>query len=273
MKELTLNNGVKIPILGFGVYEIAPSQTKQAVMTAFKDGYRLVDTAQYYNNEKQVGQAVKDSNLSRSDLFITTKTMTDGYQDTIAGIDESLQKSGLDYFDLILIHWPQANYLETWRAFEDTYKAGKTRAIGLSNFNSRQTLDVIKNGSIRPMVDQIETHLLLQQWKLHDFFEKEKIVHESYSPLGNGRQDLMHNPALQDIGQKYGKTPIQVILRFLTQNDIVTIPRSTNPAHIKANIDIFDFKLDQDDMAKLKSLDKREPIDGWPSTMREDENY
>lgn len=273
MKQLTLNNGIKIPIFGFGTYEISPDQTKQAVLSAFEEGYRLIDTAQYYQNEQQVGEAVKASGLNRDEVFITTKTMTDGYEDTKIGLDESLRRSGLDYFDLVLIHWPMGHDIDTWHALEAAYKAGKTRAIGISNFNSRQTLDLIQQSSVRPMVDQIETHLFLQQWKMHEFLEKENIVHESYSPLGNGQQNLMSNPVLTEIGEKYGKSPIQIILRYLVQNDVVTIPRSTNPAHIKSNIDIFDFELDSDDLKRLRVLDERKPIDGWPAEMREDEDY
>ena len=273
MKQLTLNNGVKIPIFGFGTYEISPDQTKQAVLSAFEDGYRLIDTAQYYQNEQQVGEAVKASGLNRDEVFITTKTMTDGYEDTKIGLDESLRRSGLDYFDLVLIHWPMGHDIDTWHALEVAYQAGKARAIGISNFNSRQTLDLIHQSSVRPMVDQIETHLLLQQWKMHEFLEKENIVHESYSPLGNGQQNLTSNPVLKEIGEKYGKSPIQVILRYLVQNNVVTIPRSTNPAHIKANIDIFDFELNSDDLKRLRVLDERKPIDGWPAEMREDEDY
>lgn len=273
MKQLTLNNGIKIPIFGFGTYEISPDQTKQAVLSAFEEGYRLIDTAQYYQNEQQVGEAVKASGLNRDEVFITTKTMTDGYEDTKIDLDESLRRSGLDYFDLVLIHWPMGHDIDTWHALEAVYKAGKTRAIGISNFNSRQTLDLIQQSSVRPMVDQIETHLFLQQWKMHEFLEKENIVHESYSPLGNGQQNLMSNPVLTEIGEKYGKSPIQIILRYLVQNDVVTIPRSTNPAHIKSNIDIFDFELDSDDLKRLRVLDERKPIDGWPAEMREDEDY
>lgn len=273
MKQLTLNNGIKIPIFGFGTYEISPDQTKQAVLSAFEEGYRLIDTAQYYQNEQQVGEAVKASGLNRDEVFITTKTMTDGYEDTKIDLDESLRRSGLDYFDLVLIHWPMGHDIDTWHALEAAYKAGKTRAIGISNFNSRQTLDLIQQSSVRPMVDQIETHLFLQQWKMHEFLEKENIVHESYSPLGNGQQNLMSNPVLTEIGEKYGKSPIQIILRYLVQNDVVTIPRSTNPAHIKSNIDIFDFELDSDDLKRLRVLDERKPIDGWSAEMREDEDY
>lgn len=273
MKQLTLNNGIKIPIFGFGTYEISPDQTKQAVLSAFEEGYRLIDTSQYYQNEQQVGEAVKASGLNRDEVFITTKTMTDGYEDTKIDLDESLRRSGLDYFDLVLIHWPMGHDIDTRHALEAAYKAGKTRAIGISNFNSRQTLDLIQQSSVRPMVDQIETHLFLQQWKMHEFLEKENIVHESYSPLGNGQQNLMSNPVLTEIGEKYGKSPIQIILRYLVQNDVVTIPRSTNPAHIKSNIDIFDFELDSDDLKRLRVLDERKPIDGWPAEMREDEDY
>lgn len=273
MKYLTLNNGLKLPAFGFGTYQIAPSQTKAAVLSALNTGYRLIDTAQYYQNEKQVGQAFRASGLKRDEVFITTKTMTNGYQDTKDGIDDSLLKSGLDYFDLILIHWPMGNDLETWRALEAAYQAGKARAIGISNFNSLQTKKVIETGNVKPMVDQIETHVLLQQWKMHDFLQEEHIIHESYSPLGSGTQDLLQNHTLKEIGKKYGKTPVQVVLRFLVQNDIMTIPRSTNPDHIKGNFDIFDFELAANDLQKIKSLDKRQPIDGWPAAMREDENY
>ena len=273
MKQLTLNNGVKIPVFGFGTYEISPDQTKAAVLSAFEDGYRLIDTAQYYQNEQQVGEAVRASGLNRDEVFITTKTMTDGYEETKIGLDESLRRSGLDYFDLVLIHWPMGHDIDTWHALEAAYKAGKTRAIGISNFNSRQTIDLIHQSSVRPMVDQIETHLFLQQWKMHEFLEKENIVHESYSPLGNGQQNLISNPVLKEISEKYRKSPIQVILRYLVQNDVVTIPRSTNPAHIKSNIDIFDFELDNDDLKRLRVLDERKPIDSWPAEMREDEDY
>lgn len=273
MKHLTLNNGVKAPAFGFGTYLIDPSQTKEAVLTAFNAGYRLVDTAQYYHNEKQVGQAFQASGLNRHEVFITTKTMTSGYKDTIEGIDDSLLRSGLDYFDLILIHWPMGDDLETWRAFEDAYQAGKTRAIGLSNFNSRQAKEIIANASVQPMVDQIETHLLLQQWKMHAFLQKEGIVHESYSPLGSGTQNLINNEQLQEIGSHYGKTPVQVVLHYLVQNKIMTIPRSTNPQHIKSNFDIFDFALEEEDLEELRAMDERRPIDGWPAEMREDEDY
>lgn len=243
MEYITLNNDVKIPVLGFGVYEISPNQTKDAVLNAFNDGYRLIDTAQYYQNEGQVGEALRESELRRDDVFITTKTMTDGYEKTKDGIDKSLATSGLDYFDLILIHWPMQHSLDTWRALEDAYRAGKTRAIGIINYNIRQTKELMDHGSVKPMIDQIETHLFLQQWKMHEFLTKENIAHESYSPLGNGTQihGLMNNALLKQIGKKYGKSPIQVILRFLTQNKIITIPRSTNPDHIKSNFDIFDF--------------------------------
>lgn len=182
MKHLTLNNGVKIPIFGFGTYEINPDQTKEAVLSAFKDGYRLIDTAQYYQNEQQVGEAVHASNLNRDEVFITTKTMTDGYEATKRGLDDSLSKSGLNYFDLVLIHWPMGHDLDTWRALEEAYKAGKTRAIGISNFNSRQTLELINHAEIQPMVDQIETHLLLQQWKMHEFLKKKILFMKAIVP-------------------------------------------------------------------------------------------
>ena len=189
---------------------------------------------------------------------------------------EISKKSTLSLSDQIYIAW-----VESMVEFYSNNNRDRGRGIlkelisriGISNFNSRQTLDLIHQSSVRPMVDQIETHLLLQQWKMHEFLEKESIVHESYSPLGNGQQHLMSNPVLTEIGEKYGKSPIQIILRYLVQNDVVTIPRSTNPAHIKSNIDIFDFELDSDDLKRLRVLDERKPIDGWPAEMREDEDY
>lgn len=273
MKNITLNNGVEMPLLGFGTYDIVPSQTKQAVLTALQTGYRLIDTAQYYNNERQVGEAVRASDLPRDQIFVTTKTMTSGYKATKIGLDESLNKSGLDYFDLVLIHWPMGDDAETWRALEEAYQAGKARAIGISNFNIQQTKDLIAQSRVKPVVDQIETHLYLQQWKMHAFLQANQIAHESYSPLGSGTQNLLQNQTLLAIGNKYHKTPVQIVLRFLIQNQIIAIPRSNNPQHIQSNFDLFDFNLSAEECAQIKALDKRQPIDGWPAAMRIDEDY
>lgn len=268
---LTLNTGSKAPILGFGVYLIDPSETKQAVLTALESGYRSIDTAQYYRNEKQVGEAIRESGIPRKEVFVTTKAMTDGYDATKRGIDESLEQAGLDYFDMMLLHWPMKHSIDSYRALRDAYKEGKLRNIGISNFNINQTKEIMASTDVKPAVDQIETHIYLQQGKMHKFLTENDIVHESWSPLMEDARTNLTNPVLKKIGEKYDKNGIQVILRFLTQRNIMTIPRSTNPEHIKANIDIFDFKLTNEEMDEIRKLDRRQPIDGWPEEMRIDE--
>ncbi|QNQ81736.1 aldo/keto reductase [Lactobacillus sp. PV012] len=263
--------GEKIPKLGFGTYDIAPADTKQAVKQALKLGYRLIDTAQYYRNEAQVGEAVRESDVKREDIFITTKAMTDGYEATKLGIEESLQKAGLSYFDLMIIHWPMEDSLGTYRAMAEAYHEGKLHHIGLSNFNINQTKEIMANSDVKPLLDQIETHLNLQQGKMHEFLTREGIIHESYSPLMEDAPAILKHPVLQKIGRKYGKTGVQVMLRFLTQEDIMVIPRSVNPKHMQENFEIFDFTLTPAEVAEIKELDKRQPIDGWPATMRVDE--
>lgn len=264
-------NGEKIPKLGFGTYEIEPVDTKKAVKEALQIGYRLIDTAQYYRNEREVGQAVRESGLDRKDVFVTTKAMTNGYEATKAGIEESLAKAGLDYFDLMIIHWPMSDSIGTYRAMADAHKEGKLRYIGLSNFNINQTKEIMANSDVKPLLDQIETHLNLQQGKMHKFLTSEGIIHESYSPLMEDAPAMLRHPVLKKIGEKYGKTGVQVILRFLIQEDVMVIPRSVNPNHIRENFEIFDFELSPTEMDKIRALDKRQPIDGWPASMRIDE--
>ena len=264
-------NGENIPKLGFGTYGIAPTDTKEAVTEALKIGYRLIDTAQYYRNEKEVGQAVRESGIDRKDIFVTTKAMTDGYEATKAGIEKSLAQAGLDYFDLMIMHWPMNDSIGTYRAMADAYKEGKLRYIGLSNFNINQTKEIMASSDVKPLLDQIETHLNLQQGKMHKFLTSEGIIHESYSPLMEDAPAMLRHPVLKNIGEKYGKTGVQVILRFLTQEEIMVIPRSVNPKHLQENFEIFDFELTPEEMAEIRALDKRQPIDGWPASMRIDE--
>lgn len=274
MEYLTLNTGDKVPVLGFGTYLIKPEDTKKAVYEAIKVGYRSIDTSQDYYNEKEVGegiaQAVDEGIVKREDLFVTTKVDTDGYESGKRGIEESLQKLSLDYLDMMILHWPRQDDLGSYKALEEYYHAGKIRNIGLSNFNIAQTKEMIAKTDVKPVIDQIETNLDLQQGKMHDFLEKEDIIHESWSPLAQGARSLNTNPVLSKLGQKYGKTGVQILLRFLTQWKVMTIPRSINPEHIKANFDIFDFKLTDDEMKEIRALDKHRSAVGWPASMRVD---
>lgn len=274
MEYLTLNTGDQVPVLGFGTYLINPEDAQAAVYEAIKAGYRSIDTSQDYYNEREVGQgiaqAINEGLVKREDLFVTTKVDTDGYEAGKRGIDESLRKLGLDYLDMMILHWPRRDDLGSYRVLEEYHQAGKIRNIGLSNFNIAQTKAMIAQTKIRPAVDQIETNLYLQQGKLHDFLQKEQMVHESWSPLAQGAKNLNTNPVLAKIGQKYGKTGVQVLLRFLTQWHVMTIPRSINPQHIKSNFDIFDFKLTAEEMKAIRALDQHRSATGWPSSMRVD---
>ena len=272
MKTVKLNNGLEMPMIGFGTYQITPNTTLLNVAKALRLGYRMIDTAQYYGNEEGVGEAIKESGLDRGQLFVTTKVQTSGYEETKKGLDGSLLDFNQDYFDLVLIHWPMGNDLETYRALEDTYQEGKIRAIGLSNFNELQVQEIIDHSSIKPVVDQIETHILWQQQRMHDYLTANNIVHESYAPLGEGNPGFLDIPILKEIGDKYQKTPAQVTLRYLIQCGIVVIPKSLNTKHMEENIDIFDFELNGEEMAKLRDLDAKKSIDGWPATMQEN-NY
>lgn len=272
MKTVKLNNGLEMPMIGFGTYQITPNTTLLNVAKALRLGYRMIDTAQYYGNEEGVGEAIKESGLDREQLFVTTKVQTSGYEETKKGLDGSLLDFNQDYFDLVLIHWPMGNDLETYRALEDAYQDGKIRAIGLSNFNELQVQEIIDHSSIKPVVDQIETHILWQQQRMHDYLTANNIVHESYAPLGEGNPGFLDIPILKEIGDKYQKTPAQVTLRYLIQCGIVVIPKSLNTKHMEENIDIFDFELNGEEMAKLRDLDAKKSIDGWPATMQEN-NY
>ncbi|AND79510.1 aldo/keto reductase [Streptococcus pantholopis] len=267
MEYLTLNNKIQIPILGFGTYSISPRQTKKYVSHAITAGYRLIDTAQYYHNEREVGQALAESGLKRSEFFITTKTQTDGYKATVRGLNKSLRLLGGDYCDLVLIHWPTTDSLGTYKALEEFYYAGKIKAIGLSNFNHLEVDEIIKKTEVKPVINQIETHPFFQQKKMHRYLNQQGLVHEAWSPLGEGMSGLLTDPAFKKLAEKYKKSAAQIILRFLTQEGIVVIPRSTNPQHIKDNIAIFDFQLTEEEISNLRQLDKSQSITGWPQTM------
>lgn len=271
MEHVTFNNGVQMPVLGYGTFQTPPAITAENVTKAIDLGYRSIDTAQVYGTEPGVGTAIANSDLARDQFFVTTKTQTDGYVATAQGLDDSLQRFGGDYFDLVLIHWPTTHSLETYRALEDAYQAGKIRAIGLSNFNPDQIDDLLANSHVKPVIDQVETHLFWQQAKLHPYLATHDIVHESWAPLGEtfGRE-MMALPEVTALAEKHGVTPAQVLLRWLTQQGIVTIPKSTNADHIASNLASLDFSLTPDEIASLRQFDRHHSIKDWPQSMRED---
>lgn len=255
-----LSNGVKMPMLGYGVYQVDPAECARCVKDAIDAGYRSIDTAQAYYNEEGVGQAVKASGVPREELFITTKVWISngGYEKAKASINESLNKLQMDYIDLLLIHQPFNDYYGTWRAMEEAYKAGKLRAIGVSNFFPDRLVDLCKFVEIRPMVNQVETHAFFQQAAAHEIMKKYGVVHESWGPFAEGKKDFFTHPVLSKIAAKHGKTVAQVALRFLLQSDVVVIPKSTHKERMVENLQVFDFQLDAEDMAAIRALDDGE---------------
>lgn len=260
MLYATLSNGVKMPMLGYGVYQVDPAECARCVKDAINAGYRSIDTAQAYCNEEGVGQAVKASGVPREELFITTKVWISngGYEKAKASIDESLKKLQMDYIDLLLIHQPFNDYYGTWRAMEEAYKAGKLRAIGVSNFFPDRLVDLCKFVEIQPMVNQVETHAFFQQAAAHEIMKKYGVVHESWGPFAEGKKDFFTHPVLSKIAAKHGKTVAQVALRFLLQSDVVVIPKSTHKERMIENLQVFDFQLDQEDMVAIRALDDGE---------------
>ena len=260
MDFVTLSNGVKMPVLGFGVFQIDPKETEQRVLDAIRAGYRLIDTAQSYFNEEGVGAAVKKSGVARDELFITSKVWIEhyGYDACRASVLESLAKLQLDYIDLMLLHQPFNDYYGAWRALEDLYDEGKIRAIGVSNFYPDRLVDICSFARIRPMVNQVETHPLNQQIEAHKWMEKYGVVHEAWAPFGEGRGGLFENPVLKEIGAAYGKSTAQVMLRWLLQRNIVVLPKSVKAERMAENIAVFDFRLSEDDMQRIAALDKAE---------------
>ncbi len=257
--NIRLNNGVQIPQFGFGVFQIEPSRTAEAVRMAFDAGYRHIDTAQGYGNEEGVGQAVRESGLPREEVFVTTKLINNrhGHDEAIAALDESLQKLGLDYVDLYLIHWPRPHadrYVETWRAFEKILSDGKARSIGVSNFQVPHLERLAAETGTVPAVNQIELHPLLQQSQLRDYHREHGIATEAWSPIGKGG-DLLRDERLVSLGDKYGRSPAQIVLRWQIQLDNIVFPKSVTPSRVRENIDVFDFELSDDDMATIGELD------------------
>ena len=273
MKYLMLNNSVEMPMLWFWVYKIDQDKTKNIVLDAINTWYRLIDTAQYYENERWVWQAIKYSWIDRKDFFVTTKLITKWYENTLKWIDISLQKFWYDYFDLILIHWPKWDNISIYRALETAYKQWKCRAIGLSNFNEEQFLEIYDNCEIKPTINQIETHVMWQQWKMHEFLKKYDCVHESRSPLWAWNFWLFENEILIDISEKYNKSVAQIMLKFFIQNDVIVIPKTSHIERMKENFDVFDFELTSEDIIKIKDLDKKISYTNWPETMLKEQDY
>jgi 2,5-diketo-D-gluconate reductase A len=258
MQTVTLNNGVQIPILGFGVYQIPPDQTEQAVAHALEVGYRHIDTAAAYQNEQTVGRAIKNSNIPRSDLFITTKLWIQdapGEANTRTAFERSLERLGLDYLDLYLIHQPLGDYYSYWRAMQDLHQQGLIKAIGVSNFYPDRLVDLIDHNDLTPAVNQIETHPFFQRQDYEQLMQARGVQIESWGPFAEGRSNLFADPTLSRIAESHGKTVAQVVLRWLIQRPVVAIPKSVQPHRIAQNFEIFDFELSADEMARIASLD------------------
>lgn len=263
MQTVTLNNGVKMPIIGFGVYQIPDAEEcENAVYEALMAGYRLIDTAAGYLNEEAVGRAVKRSGIPREELFITTKLWIQdaGYESAKQAFAKSLNKLQLDYLDLYLIHQPFGDYYGAWRAMEDLYREGKIKAIGVSNFEPDRLMDLIVHNKIVPAVNQVETHPFYQQIESAAFMKEQGVQHQSWGPLAEGRNNLFGNEVLTLIAEKHNKSVAQVVLRWLVQREVVVIPKSVRKERIIENFNIFDFELSADDIALISTLDTRESL-------------
>ncbi|MDH6534566.1 aldo/keto reductase [Parabacteroides sp. 52] len=257
MKTVKLNNGVEMPILGFGVYQVEPAETESVVLDALEVGYRSIDTAAAYVNEEGVGRAIRQSGIPREKLFITTKLWIQdaGYENAKKAFQKSLDKLGLDYLDLYLIHQPFGDYYGSWRAMEELYREGRIRAIGVSNFYPDRLLDLIQHNEVVPAVNQVETHPFCQQIATQEFMRENGVQIESWGPFVEGKNDMFNNGVLKSIGDKYGKSVAQVVLRWMIQRDVVVIPKSVRRERMAENFDIFDFELTAEDMAAIRTLD------------------
>jgi len=267
--SLVMNNGLQIPQVGFGVFLVPPEETKQAVAEALKAGYRLIDTAQGYRNEEGVGAAIAESDVSRDELFITTKLTNSqhGYDTTLAAFDGSMEKLGIDGLDLFLIHWPLPmfdEYVETWRAFEKLLADGRVRSIGVSNFEIPHLERLFAETDVTPAVNQIELHPEFPQEELREFHQEHGILTESWGPLGQGK-GLLENPHIVEVARRKGRTPAQVVLRWHVQLGCVVIPKSVHPDRMRENIDLFDFELDDGDMAEISKVRTGQRLGGDPN--------
>lgn len=259
MDYVTLANGVKMPQLGYGVYQVTKEECERCVLDALDVGYRAIDTAQSYFNEAEVGEAIAESGIDRKEIFLTTKVWIEhyGYEQAKESVLQSMEKLKTDYIDLVLLHQPFADYYGAYRALEDLYEEGKLRAIGVSNFYPDRLVDIASFARIKPMVNQIETHPLNQQIEAHEWLKKYGVIHEAWAPFGEGRGNMFTNPVLQKLGDKYNKTVAQVILRWQLQRGIVVIPKSTHKERMAQNLDLFDFTLTNEDMQAIAALDTK----------------
>lgn len=257
MEYVTLSNGVKMPMLGYGVYQVTQEECERCVLDALDVGYRLIDTAQSYFNEEQVGSAIQKSGVAREDIFLTSKVWVEhyGYDACRRSVEDSMRKLQTDYIDLMLLHQPFADYYGAYRALEDLYEEGKLRAIGISNFYPDRMVDIASFAGICPMVNQVETHPLNQQTEAKKWMDKYGVQIEAWAPFGEGRGGLFENELLKEIGAKYGKTTAQVMLRWNIQRGVVVLPKSTHKERMAENLSVFDFALADEDMAKIATLD------------------
>lgn len=260
MEYATLSNGVRMPMLGYGVYQVTPQECERCVLDALTVGYRSLDTAQSYYNEEQVGSAIRKSGVPRQEIFLTTKVWVEhyGYDAARESVLRSMEKLQTDYLDLVLLHQPFADYYGAYRALEDLYDQGRVRAIGVSNFYPDRLVDIANFARIRPMVNQVEIHPYHQQTEAKGWMDKYRIQAEAWAPFGEGRGGLFDDPVLAAIGKNYGKTPAQVILRWHLQRGVVVIPKSTHIERMRQNLDVFDFTLSPEDMAAIAALDKKQ---------------
>lgn len=258
MEQITLYNGVKMPIIGYGVYQVTKEDCERCVMDALTVGYRSIDTAQSYFNEEQVGNAIVKSGIPREDIFLTTKVWVEhyGYEKAKKSVLESMRKLRTEYLDLVLLHQPFSDYYGAYRALEDLYDEGKLRAIGVSNFYPDRLVDIASFSRVKPMVNQVETHPFNQQVEVKKWMDKYGIQLEAWAPFGEGRGGLFENPVLLQIAEKYKKTTAQIILRWNIQRGVVVIPKSTHKTRMKENLNVFDFVLTQTDMNRISTLDK-----------------
>lgn len=271
MQYLTLNNDIQIPQLGYGVWKVPNEEATAAVEKALEAGFRSIDTAKVYGNERGVGEALANSSIARDDLFITTKVWNadQGYENTLNAFDESLEKLGLDYVDLYLIHWPTPKYdeyVETYKALEKLYNDGRTKAIGVCNFDIEHLERIMDECEVTPAVNQVECHPYLQQKELKDFCKKHGIRLEAYSPLMNGT-DVLQDKVIKEIASQYNKTEAQVILRWHLQSDVVVIPKTVTPSRMDENLDVFDFELSDEAMDKIADLDQNLRHNAVPNEM------
>lgn len=257
MEYVTLSNGVKMPILGYGVYQVTKEECERCVMDALEVGYRSIDTAQSYFNETETGSAIKKSGIPREEIFLTTKVWVEhyGYEEAKKSVLDSMEKLQVSYLDLCLLHQPFNDYYGAYRALEDLYEEGKIRAIGVSNFYPDRLVDLASFTKIPPMVNQVETHVFDQQIEANKWMKKYHVAHEAWAPFAEGRQDTFTNAVLTEIGKKYGKTTAQVMLRWNIQRGIIVLPKSTHKERMEENFNVFDFTLSEEDMAAIAALD------------------